>query len=123
MYDLGSYRSNKMGMTIRNKTCLKHMKLTSQLVLLVVGLRLSSLVLKLYGLTFLNNGMVMSVWDTSLSQYKKTGCESSTQSQAHRGTGTSCPTLDCKLLQDIGYATIHVYTSMSSSTAMHFFCD
>lgn len=63
MYDLGSSGSNKMGMTIRNRTCLKHMNLTSQLVLLVVGLRLSSLVLKLYVLTFLNNGMVMSVWD------------------------------------------------------------
>lgn len=71
MYDLGSYGSNKMGMTIRDKTCLKHTKLTSQLVLLVVGLRLSSLVLKLYVLTFLNNGMVMSVWDNPFHNTKK----------------------------------------------------
>ena len=111
-----------------NKTCLKHTKLTSQLVLLVVGLRLSSLVLKLYVLTFLNNGMVMSVWDNPFHntinwlkvQLSLTRLKISSSSQdlpyieAPEQHDNSIfwnwsEKLDCKLLQDLDTQTIHIY--------------
>ena len=124
-----------------NKKCLKHTKLTSQLVLLVVGLRLSSLVLKLYVLTFLNNGMVMSVWDNPFHNTKKLVESSVSVSRAsrshhlpvgltlHRGTETTWQQHLLKLKWEVGLQAAagywirnqFIYTSMSSSTAMPFF--